>query len=563
MTSAVCEADVVGYVGGVALSAADERPRGCTVPRIFTPPARELTPQTTHGYSVIWFAENVLGLTLLPWQKWLFLHALELRPDGTYRFRTVIVLVARQNGKTMMMLVLALWSIYVQGLRTVIGTAQKLEKAEETWAEAVEMARAEPDLSESIAKVEEQKGRKSLQLLPDEDAPPGASGPEYKVAAANRRGGRGSSGDRVLLDELREHQSWDAWASLSKTTLARPKAQVWTFSNAGDALSIVLRYLRALAHESVGWPDGDGDKAALDAHGATGDAEADADFAQWEDEFDDESLALFEWSAAPTARRGDPQVWAQANPSMNYDDFVPNCITVRAIAAAFKTDPPSLFDTEVLCRWLATATGGPFPPGKWGDSLDESSVPNESARRTLCVEVSLSRSTSYVALAGTRADGLAHCEIQESGDGTDWVVPWLIERRAKYAAVVVRKSGAQASSLLDQIRSATLPNGEPANLPVLECSGADLGRAMGIAYDAVDNGTVKHLPHPGLDLAASTAAVKTTTGGGWEIDPVNSPTDPAPLVAWIGALWALGVPEKVRKIPQIHLWPDELEEIAP
>ena len=48
----------------------------------------------------------------------------------TYRFRTVIVLVARQNGKTLLMIVLALWHVYALKSRTVIGTAQDLANAE-------------------------------------------------------------------------------------------------------------------------------------------------------------------------------------------------------------------------------------------------------------------------------------------------------------------------------------------------------------------------------------------------------------------------------------------------
>jgi hypothetical protein len=56
------------------------------------------------------------------------------------------------------------------------------------------------------------------------------------------------------LDELREHSSWDAWAAISKTTMARLFAQVWAVSNAGDASSIVLRFLRNMAHMALGEP---------------------------------------------------------------------------------------------------------------------------------------------------------------------------------------------------------------------------------------------------------------------------------------------------------------------
>ena len=75
-------------------------------PRIFTPPLRKLEPRTakteqrTLGYAVIDFATEVCGVDLFPWQKWLLIHALELLPDGSFRYRNVVVLVARQNGKS-------------------------------------------------------------------------------------------------------------------------------------------------------------------------------------------------------------------------------------------------------------------------------------------------------------------------------------------------------------------------------------------------------------------------------------------------------------------------------
>ena len=98
---------------------------GAEVPRIFTPPRRELTPETTHGFAAIAFAEQVLGVQLFPWQKWLLVHALELddTDPGRYRYRFVVVEVARQNGKTMLMLILALWHIYALDSGMVIATA--------------------------------------------------------------------------------------------------------------------------------------------------------------------------------------------------------------------------------------------------------------------------------------------------------------------------------------------------------------------------------------------------------------------------------------------------------
>lgn len=95
--------------------------KGHVEPRIYTPPLRELTPDTSLGFDVIDFAEIVLQVVLQEWQKWLFIHALEIIGDFEgewhFRFRTIIVLIARQNGKTFVGKILAAYFLYVLGVR--------------------------------------------------------------------------------------------------------------------------------------------------------------------------------------------------------------------------------------------------------------------------------------------------------------------------------------------------------------------------------------------------------------------------------------------------------------
>src|SRR5947207_2858117 len=76
----------------MASAAADLR--GCTQPRIFTPPLRRLTPSTSAGYAILGWAKETLGWEPLPWQAWWLVHAHELLKDGTPRFRTVLTLCA-------------------------------------------------------------------------------------------------------------------------------------------------------------------------------------------------------------------------------------------------------------------------------------------------------------------------------------------------------------------------------------------------------------------------------------------------------------------------------------
>ena len=217
--------------------------RGKTEPRVWTPPERELSSSTSLGWECIRFARDVLEIDLYPWQEWLLQHALELREDGQFRFRKVFVLVGRQNGKSTLLQVLSLWRMYLDGAPLVLGTAQDRNLARDQFAGALEIAQGVDDLAEEIGESSLQRGFERFVLR---------SGEQYRIAASNRRAGRGLSVDLLLMDELREHQSWDAWSAVSKTINARPKGQIWAVSNAGDAASIVLRHFRSVAHQSLG-----------------------------------------------------------------------------------------------------------------------------------------------------------------------------------------------------------------------------------------------------------------------------------------------------------------------
>lgn len=499
-------------------SAAPAKLLGHEQPRIFTPPRAELTPENSDGFACIEFAEAVLEIVLLPWQRWTLIHALELNDDGTYRFRTVLLLVARQNGKSTLMLVLALWSMYVQGSPLVIGTAQNLDIAEEQWAAATEMAEAVPELADLIKHVDRTNGKKALVLT---------TGERYKVATASRRGGRGLSGDLVLLDELREHQNWNAWGAVTKTTMARPRAQVWAASNAGDLASIVLRHLRSIAHRALGYPDGEEGMVELaDLEEAAG---------------ADESMGLFEYSSAPGRGVWDREGWREANPALGYT------MTVAAIAGAAGTDPEHVFRTEVMCQFVNTAGTGPFPTGTWDATAVERVQRDTSRPVAYAVDLSHSRVMAYIAIAFWDTLGRRRVELAAQRIGTDWIIPWLQseDRTVPVRRITVQTRGAPITSMLGAF--------EDAGIEVAPWEGVELAGWHGIFYDlvraaAMDDAAdgelrVEELPfthsiQPPLDIAAQSANVKPL-GDGWAIDRKGSPNDAAPLVAAIGAIGLL------------------------
>jgi hypothetical protein len=524
---------------------------GCETPRIYTPPRidpltgapRILTEDTSDGFAAIAFAEEILELTLFPWEKWLLIHGLELNDDWTYRFRTIVVEAARQNGKTTLLVILALWHLYAKGSRTVIATAQDLGKAEDSWAAAVEFAQEHEELNDLIRKITLAHPKVLKVMNPQIEKLC-----EYRVATASRRGGRGFSGDLVLLDELREHQTWDSWGAVTKTMMARPRAQCWCFSNAADALGIVLRHQRAKAHRDLGWPD---DDAAIQEPTI---GVIDPGLAQLLEEYGDTiAVGYYEWSVPPNALRTDREAWAQANPAMNHTECVEDCVTDRAIAHALVTDPIDVFDTEVMCRQIDTASGGPFPDQAWAGTLDDNANDLvKDARPAVCVEISTERSAYFIAKAAQTDAGCAVVGIIEAGPGTEGAVTWLENHRKEYAGIVVR-CGAGSPNL--SLHDALIGEDEDHPLfPVIDWKTTDVGAAWQGMYDRVRDSclvrdpedkppvkpkTLKHLSHPGLDTAACTAVIKLQPGGAWIVDGNKSPHDVAPLYAAAGAIWGL------------------------
>lgn len=504
--------------------------KGSTEPRVFTPEKRELTPETSLGFAVVDFAQDVLLVDLLPWQKWLFIHALEIEGDldgeWSFRFRTVLVLVARQQGKTMMSEILALFFLYALGVNLIIGTSTNLDAAEEVWDGVVDIAESNDELAEEIEDIKRSSGRKTITL---------SGRRRYRITAANRKGARGKSGDLILLDELREHQDFSAWSAVTKTTMARPNALVWCMSNAGDGSSVVLRNLRMKAHARIGDPDGINSSLGSSA----------VDMEELED-FDDDTLGIFEWSAHPNAKVTNRDEWALANPSLGY-----GFVTERSLASACATDPADEFKTECLCQWVTAAVTPPFPIGAWEKGQDNDSQIAPDSPLWWGVDVSDDRNRSSIAVCGMRADRTWHAELVEYRVGVGWLQGWFAERAQKYNGmrVALQVKGSPVAAMADII-------GAVDGVEIVPCQGADVAGWCGRLWDAVaacddasnsDSVPVFHRSQPALDLAANIAATRPLGDGAWAWDRKKSLEDISPLVAVTMAHGAATSVEKVKK----------------
>lgn len=513
--------------------------KGVEKPRIFTPPLRELTPETSLGYDVIDFASDVLHVELVAWQKFVLIHALEiigsLDGDWHFRFRTVVIEIARQNGKTFLLQILSEWFLYVFGVPLIIGTAQSLALAEEVWDAVVDDIEANDELRVEIQRITRSNGNKALELI---------GGREYKIAPLSRKGGRGLSADLVILDELREHTNWQPWSAVSKTTMAKPNAIVFCLSNAGDAASVVLRHLRLLAHKALGDPDGICKQ--LEKLGDPSDDGEEIEF--------DETLGLFEYSAHPGCKKDDVNEWAYANPSMNHTVNGIPLITERALKSACATDPENEFRTECLCQWIESASTSPFPTDSWENGKDADSHRAPDSPLWYGVDVSHDHQHIAVSICGKRSDGNYHIETIGYFTKQGVLLNFLRDRVVKDGGninVAIQGKGANVSFLAD-----TLEAIQGLNLVLVE--GADLPAYHGRFYQSVaacetnselDAPKIYHRPAPLLDLAANIAVTKPMGDGAWVFNRDKSPEDISALVACVMAFGlATAAPDKPKRI---------------
>lgn len=250
-----------------AVSDVSALPLGSPVPRIYTPPLPHepvgecdcgaegdfsvcvcrcicpcnLSPETSFGFSVIQFALNTVCTPLDPWQRWLVIHGGELGPDGAPRFRELLILVARQNGKSFLCVILALWWMFVECVNLVLGTSSKLEYAKVAWRKAVDIVEQNDKLWKYVnPRRYKREGNNAVELYTKDKN-------YYTIAAANDDAGRSLTVDRLIMDEFRRQFDWSCYNAAIPTQNAVWDAQAWIITNQGDYRSVPLHSLRKSA----------------------------------------------------------------------------------------------------------------------------------------------------------------------------------------------------------------------------------------------------------------------------------------------------------------------------
>lgn len=357
---------------------------GSITPRLWTPPlvtgppgpcycGCALTPETSYGFDLINFSQGIKR-AFDPWQELAAIHIGELLPDGRPRFRIVIIIVARQNGKTEFVSVLTAFWLFMEKQPLILGTSSNLEYAKEAWEKTVLIGTTNPELAQKLPDTDNQGVRRTngqIELTLSVPTRPGSTypHPRYKIAAANRRGGRSLTINRLVQDEAREQSNWDAWNAAQPATNAVIDAQTFIISNQGDDTAVVLDSLRETALAGI-----------------------------------DERMGILEWSSPEGSSPDDVDALAMANPNAGRRIAVPSLLADGRRAMAKGGKELADFQTEYMCMKVRSLNPAVNPIG-WAECFvqEEFSFADARGRVALCMDVSIDQQHA-VLLAGAMVD---------------------------------------------------------------------------------------------------------------------------------------------------------------
>jgi hypothetical protein len=454
--------------------------RGSETPRLWTPPLRELTPETSYGFDVIDFAQEI-GWPLDPWEQAAVIRGGELLPDGRPRFRFVLVIVARQNGKTLLCRVLVLYWMFIECHELILGTSTGRDTAKQSWREVIRMAEGVGMLADEMPPVHTREQLSEEDFWNSHDS-------HYRFAAPNRRAGRGSTLRRLILDELREHRNRDTYDAAVNAGNAVADFQAWAITNQGDATSVVLDELRDSALEYIETGQGD------------------------------PRLGLLEWSAPNGADPTDPQALAMANPNLGHRIDIDALMGQALTAKRAGGETLARFRTEILCQRVTLLDPAVDEDAWLAAGVDEApDLAEHRSKLVLCLDVSLDGSHATL-VAAARVQERIHVEVVQVWQGYGCTktlrqqLPGIVER-VKPRALGWFPSGPAAAVAADLAARKGTRAWPPRRVRVAELTAEVPAVCMGLAEQVLSG----EVAHPRDDLLTShvKATQKLNRGDGW------------------------------------------------
>lgn len=427
------------------------------------------------------------GLTPDPWQQ-LILDDWLAQSKGKWAAMTCGLSVPRQNGKNGVLEMRELFGAVLLGER-ILHTAHEVKTAQKHFRrlkhffgdKADDPGARYPKLNALVREVRNVNGQEGIYLT---------NGGSIEIVARSKGSGRGFTVDVLVMDEAQELGD-EAQEALMPTTSSAPSGNPqWIYTGTPPGPKVNGEVFT---------------RTRLDAlSGKSG------------------RKCWHEWSMDPDASLDDLSAVATANPALG------GRLQVAVLEAERGEMSDEGYGRERGGMWSNASTASVIDAESWANVRDTTSLVED--RFALAVEVSPDRATAAVALAGQRADGKWHVELEEQRSGVGWLAPYLIrlvEANPQIRAVVI-DGISPAASIIDELTQA--------KIKVTTTGVREMSSACGQFYDGVMEGWLRHLDQPQLNFALSTAR-KRPLGDSWAWNRKNSGSDITPLVACTLALW--------------------------
>jgi hypothetical protein len=438
---------------------------GVQTPRIHS----KLNDLPSKGQDIIDLATE-LKINLMEWQKFVCIHGHKIRADGRWAHSELGLIMARQQGKSTLMMLRILTGMFVWGEGLQLASAHRLTTSLETFRQIVGLIETNPKLEKEVKKIRWQHGAEEIELFGNR---------RFVVKAANNAARGLSKPETIHLDELREYKDEDAWSSMRYSMMAAKNPQVWIYSSAGDQHSVILNKLReralvsATTNDPIGW---------------------------------------FEWSAEPDAPILLPSgemnwsAFAQANPSLGITIHPDN---LKAVI----NDPPDIVRTEVLAQWVDTINSA-IDAQKWA-MCQIDAIPLDPEQPTwlgldlspdrkfgaLVAAQRLSGERFYIQLLHTWSNDYSLNDLAVAND----IAPYVRKYNTQTVAYSKRTSQAVASRLV------------PAGIQVTDMDGAIYAESCDRWLGAINSHRLQHSGQEELTQQTLSAAKLPFGDGSWII----------------------------------------------
>ena len=461
-------------------------------PRWATP--RRDRPSLGHEVGVI---ARKLGLPFMPWQQLVADVGLELLPSGLPAYRTVIVTVPRQMGKTTLILALALHrAIFWPGRRQRIYYSAQTgqdgrQKVIDDWVPILEGS----SLMAAVRQV--RKGTDQVSII-------FRNGSRIDVMASSEHSGHGKTVHLALIDEAFSDVDDRREQAMIPAMKTITDAQEWITSTAGHEGSVFLNRQVDLGRAAVA--------DALDT-----------------------GIAYFEWSADPEAPIDNPATWYSCMPALGHT------ITEAVIRYDLAKLPEGEFRRADL-NLRTISQERIIPVEVWRAVCDEHLVLDGSI--SLGVEASPDRSSASI----VAVDSMRRAEVIDYREGVTWLLERLPELATRYKAKVAIDAKGPAGSLIPELATA--------GVRVEQYGNDAVAGATARLYDAIADRQVKVRSIAGDPLDRAVAgARKRISGERWYWSRTSPTVDVSPLVA-LTLAYDLSVASARKRSPQVFWLPN-------